>query len=82
MKFTFTGEYQGFGSPKNTMEFEVDQLEDVLMYFQQFLKGAGYHFDGDVIIDQETWPIDEANRQVEEHFMNQTELVDEIDIRS
>ena len=46
------------------------------MYFQQFLKGAGYQFDGDVIIDQETWPIDEFNRQVEEHFMNQTELKD------
>lgn len=76
MKFTFTSEFQGFGSPKNTMEFEVDQLEDVLMYFQQFLKGAGYQFDGDVIIDQETWPIDEFNRQVEEHFMNQTELKD------
>ena len=42
MKFTFTSEFQGFGSPKNTMEFEVEHIDDVLMYFQQFLKGAGY----------------------------------------
>ena len=47
-KFTFTSEFQGFGSPKNTLEFDCDQLEDVLMYFEQFLKGAGYHFDGNL----------------------------------
>jgi hypothetical protein len=46
MKFTFTSEFIGFGSPKNTMEFEADQIGDVIVYFEQFLRGAGYHFDG------------------------------------
>jgi hypothetical protein len=80
MKFTFTSEFQGFGSPKNTMEFEVDQLDDVLAYFEQFLKGSGYHFDGNVIIDQETWPaIQNINFDLaEEHFnnLNQVDLTD------
>ena len=76
MIFTFKSKFQGFGSPESTLEFEADSLDDVLMYFKQFLHGSGYHFEGDVIIDQETWPIDEANRQVEEHFMNLAELKD------
>lgn len=46
MIFKFESRFVGFGSPKNTMEFEVDQLQDVLVYFEQFLKGAGYVFDG------------------------------------
>ena len=46
MKFVFKSKFQGFGSPENTMEFEVDSLDDVLMYFEQFLRGAGYSFDG------------------------------------
>lgn len=46
MKFTFVSEFVGFGSPKNTMEFEVDHIGDVVEYFEQFLRGSGYHFDG------------------------------------
>ena len=55
MKFTLTSEFIGFGSPKNTMEFEVDHIGDVVMYFEQFLRGAGYHFDGhlDFVYDEE-----------------------------
>jgi hypothetical protein len=50
MKFKFESQFIGFGSPKNTMEFEVDQLQDVLEYFEQFLRGAGYVFDGQIDI--------------------------------
>lgn len=46
MKFTFKSETVGFGSPTSTLEFEADQLEDVLHYFADFLRGAGYSFDG------------------------------------
>ena len=46
MKFTFVSEFAGFGSPKNTMEFEVDHIGDVIRYFEQFLRGSGYHFNG------------------------------------
>lgn len=48
MKFTFISEFQGFGSPKTSMQFEADSLEDVLMYFKDFLQGAGYVIDGDI----------------------------------
>lgn len=50
MKFTFKSETAGFGSPSTTLEVEVDQLEDVLHYFADFLRGSGYHFDGHIDI--------------------------------
>lgn len=55
MKFTFNSEFVGFGSPKTQVQFEADQLEDILMYFRDFLKGAGYEIDGviDVIPNDE-----------------------------
>jgi hypothetical protein len=61
-KFTFIQEFQGFGSPKNTMEFEVDQLEDILTYFTDFLRGCGYHFDGHLEI-AETYPTSTCNSE-------------------
>lgn len=55
MKFIFKSKFQGFGSPETTMEFEADDLNDVLMYFTDFLRGAGYTFDGVVdIVSLET----------------------------
>jgi hypothetical protein len=57
MIFKFESRFVGFGSPKNTMEFEVDQLQDVLAYFEQFLKGAGYVFDGTLDIVPPDEPI-------------------------
>jgi hypothetical protein len=56
MKFTFTSEFQGFGSPKNILEFEADDISDVVMYFEQFLRGAGYHFDGHLDLCNITQP--------------------------
>lgn len=56
MKFTFTSQFQGFGSPKNTLEFESDQLADVVKYFEQFLRGSGYHFDGELDLCNITEP--------------------------
>jgi hypothetical protein len=51
MKFKFESQFIGFGSPKTTMEFEVDQIEDVLMYFKQFLQGCGYDIDGELYLN-------------------------------
>lgn len=64
MKFVFTSQFQGFGSPKNTLEFESDQLADVVEYFEQFLRGAGYHFDGHLDLCHITEPVkqDDCNR--------------------
>lgn len=63
MKFKFESQFIGFGSPKTTMEFDVDQLEDVLMYFKQFLEGSGYDIDGD--IEVVNWEKDELSRDVD-----------------
>lgn len=63
MKFKFESQFIGFGSPKTTMEFDVDQLEDVLMYFKQFLEGSGYDIDGD--IDVVNWEKDELGRDID-----------------
>lgn len=46
MKFKFESSFVGLGSPKTALEVEVDQLCDVLAYFEQFLRGCGYHING------------------------------------
>lgn len=56
MKFTFKSKFVGFGSPETTMEFEVDQIEDIIVYFEQFLKGCGYELGNghlDIVYDEE-----------------------------
>lgn len=63
MKFKFESQFIGFGSPKTTMEFDVDQLEDVLLYFKQFLEGSGYDIDGDIEVIN--WEKDELSRDVD-----------------
>ena len=75
MKFTFTSEFQGFGSPKNTMEFEVDQLEDVLMYFQQFLKGAGLNSSVDTDLD--TYEDNTVLDLIHSHMMSGRKVSDD-----
>ena len=53
-KFTFISQYdKALGSPKSTMEFEAVSLDDVLGYFEDFLRGAGYHIDGQLMIHKE-----------------------------
>lgn len=46
MKFVFTSQSTGYGDPKHTIEFEAEQLSDVVGYFEQFLRGSGYAIDG------------------------------------
>lgn len=73
MKFMFTSQFQGFGSPKNTLEFECDDIADVVMYFEQFLRGAGYHFDGHLDLCNITEPVRENWNEPEQ----ETECVEE-----
>ena len=49
MIFTFESKTQGFGSPTTTLNFEADQIGDVITKFKQFLKGCGYELDGDIV---------------------------------
>jgi len=50
MIFNFNSKSIGFGSPETSMKFEVDQIDDILMYFERFLKGCGYDIDGQIKI--------------------------------
>jgi hypothetical protein len=46
MIFTLKSQGLGFGSPELTLEFEADDIGDVVSYFQDFLRGSGYHLNG------------------------------------
>jgi hypothetical protein len=40
---------------RNTSEFEYEQLQDVVMAFEDFLRGCGFVFDGHLeIVEEET----------------------------
>lgn len=38
---------------ESTVEFEADSLSDILEQFQFFLKGCGFHFNGNIDINEE-----------------------------
>ena len=45
-KFTLISEHAS--GEKTTLEFEKDYLPDVLEYFENFLRGTGFHFTGNL----------------------------------
>jgi len=47
-KFTLSAEWAHGDSLKVTHEFDKEYLPDVIEQFQTFLKGCGYHFNGDL----------------------------------
>lgn len=53
-KFTFVCEHLNDDSTqverRNTVEFTADTWYDVLAEVQDFLRGSGYYFDGDVTV--------------------------------
>lgn len=74
MKFTFIREESSYvGNSKSTVEFSAVCLDDILKEFELFLKGAGFVFDGNVVIDQETWPVEEANIMINDYRMSEAE---------
>lgn len=74
-KFTFIREQSNFygNNCKQVVEFSAETLDDILTEFEFFLKGAGFYFEGNVIIDQETWPVDEANIKLDEYRLSEQE---------
>jgi hypothetical protein len=77
-KFKFICEEAEFYSPKSTRttEFSAVLIDDVLKEFELFLKGCGFHFEGNVVIDQESWPVDEANMLLDNYQLNLSDLDD------
>ena len=57
-KFTFICDHNDDIGDGPVITYETERLfiEDVLSDFQDFLKGCGFVFDGDVqIVEEETW---------------------------
>jgi hypothetical protein len=53
-KFTFTREETTYyNNAKSSTEFSAVSIDDVLIEFEQFLKGAGFVFDGRLEIVQD-----------------------------
>ncbi len=62
MKFKFEGRSSFKDDPTVvTVECEHDSLMEVIMSFEQFLRGCGYHFDGEVTIQEEDFTGDTDN---------------------
>jgi len=63
-KFTFTSSFvpDGLDRVNNALkishEFEAESLDEVLGQFTDFLRGAGFHFDGNVEIVND-YPVQE-----------------------
>ena len=59
-KFTLICEHRGRPDSwddvevRNTSEFEYEYLDDVVSAFQDFLRGCGYHFDGQLMVVNES----------------------------
>lgn len=51
-------------SSKRTTEFDADSLHQILEEFEQFLRGCGFYFEGQLDIINENIPIE----QVEDNF--------------
>ena len=55
-KFTFINEKSSYiGNCKTTTEFSAAHIDEVLARFEDFLKGAGFVFDGHLdFVEEET----------------------------
>jgi hypothetical protein len=54
MKLTFTCQHDD--NSRNTLETHSIALPDILSDFEMFLRGSGFHFDGDVAIVNDDAP--------------------------
>jgi hypothetical protein len=62
-KFKFVCEENQYSSPvaTRTVEFSAVVLEDILEEFKLFLRGNGYHINGDLIVYNEEEDLDQSN---------------------
>ena len=68
-KYTFICEeeptpYSTYVESKKTIEFRADGLNDVLQQFEDFLRAAGFHFDGVLdVIDESKYDFDDTGKE-------------------
>ncbi len=75
-RFTFTCDHNDDMGPGPVLTFETERifLDDVLMDFQDFLKGCGFVFDGELQIFKEdeykpdAWVADVGDKPTEEEL--------------
>ena len=81
-KFTFINEESSYvGNCKTTTEFSAAHIDEVLARFEDFLKGAGFVFDGHLeIVDDmycssgvHTDIFTDVNRDLNEYRMSEQE---------
>ena len=71
-KFTFISDFVPYNmdrvntATKITHEFETSSLDEILGQFTDFLRGAGFHFDGNVEIVND-YPVEEEKDSNEEN---------------
>ena len=76
-KFTFINEESSYvGNCKTTTEFSAVHIDEILARFEDFLRGAGFVFDGHLEIF-ETQPISETydtvNKDLNAYRMSEQE---------
>ena len=76
-KFTFINEESSYvGNCKTTTEFSAVHIDEILARFEDFLRGAGFVFDGHLEIF-ETQPISETydtvNKDLNDYRMSEQE---------
>ena len=70
-KFTFVCQEESMPfmsgtEAKRTVEFRAEGLSDILQEFESFLRGAGFHFDGQLdIVNDEEW-VENTEDEVEQ----------------
>lgn len=79
-KFTFINEESSYiGNGKTTSEFSAAHIDDVLSRFEDFLRGAGFIFDGHLELVDETKsaPVPDdhvkVNAQINDYRMSDLE---------
>ena len=63
-KYTFTSDFvpnRSNRAIKVTHEFEADTIEEICTQFEDFLRGAGFHFDGHIDIVND-YPVEEEKK--------------------
>ena len=75
-KYTFTSNFVPDGldrsnsAVKITHEFEADTIEEVCSQFEDFLRGAGFHFDGHLDIVDDYPSVEEKKDWTDFHTIS------------
>lgn len=58
---------------KRTVEFDAVHIDDVVSEFELFLRGAGFNYEGNIVIAQDDCELEEANTMIDDYHMSERE---------